>query len=130
MKNLPGIGSVPACIIGGSLNFGNILFSLVLSIFTAINIRAFFKLYKLRSKSIALKASGPLAGFGFIIGFFTVFCALCTIPVISIFGLAIGLGFFTTYNIYFKVISLILMILSLYLLDKQLRSHCSCESKV
>lgn len=129
MKRLPGIGSVPACTIGGSLTLENIVFSLVLSGLTAFNILGLIKLYKVRLKGASQAATGSLAGLGFLLGFFTVFCALCTIPVISVFGLAIGLGFFTTYNLYFKIVSLLLMAGSLYLLNKQLENHCACNLK-
>lgn len=127
MKKLPGVGAVPACTVGGSLTLGNIVFSVLLSILTAIMIAGLIKLYKMRSQRKNAKINSSLAGFGFIIGFFTVFCALCTIPVISLFGVAIGLGFFTTYNLLFKVISLAFMGLSLYLLNRQLSSACSCN---
>lgn len=129
MKRLPGVGSIPACTIGGSLTVENIFFSLILSGLTAFNILGLIKLYKVRSKAVSKKGTSSLAGLGFIIGFFTVFCALCTIPVISVFGLAIGLGFFTTYNLYFKIVSLLLMAGSLYLLNKQLENHCACNLK-
>lgn len=129
MKRLPGVGSIPACTIGGSLTVENVIFSLVLSGLTAFNILGLIKLYKVRSKAVSKKGTSSLAGLGFIIGFFTVFCALCTIPVISVFGLAIGLGFFTTYNLYFKIVSLLLMAGSLYLLNKQLENHCACNLK-
>ena len=128
MKNLPGVGSVPACIVGGSLTLGNILFSVILSILTAIMIAGLIRLYQERSYRKKATINSSLAGFGFIVGFFTVFCALCTIPVISLFGVAIGLGFFTTYNLFFKLISLAVMFFSLYLLNKQLSDSCSCEN--
>lgn len=70
--------------------------------------------------------TGSVMGFGFLLGFFTVFCTLCTIPVISIFGFAVGLGFFTTYNLVFKILSLLLMILALTLLNKQLNFCETC----
>ncbi len=70
--------------------------------------------------------TGSVMGFGFLLGFFTVFCTLCTIPVISVFGFAVGLGFLTTYNLAFKILSLVLMFMALTLLDKQLNFCETC----
>lgn len=124
MKRLPSVGDVPACTIGGALTFENIIFSGILSILTAIMLAGLVRLYIIR-KSVKVGAvSGSLAGAGFIFGFFTVFCTLCTIPVISIFGIAVRLGFFTTYNLLFKILSILLMILSLSILNKKLKFEC------
>lgn len=124
MKLLPGVGSAPACIVGGSFSTQNLIFSGILSFLTALTIAGLLRLYFLR-RSFKLK-TGSVLSVGFLLGFFTVFCTLCTIPVISVFGLAVGLGFFTTYNLLFKVLSLILMLSALFMLNKQLNFCESC----
>jgi len=124
MKRLPSVGDVPACTIGGAVTPENLFFSGVLSILTALMIAGFIRLYSLRKTVKKKGLTGSIASLGFIVGFFTVFCALCTIPVISFFGLAIGLGFFTTYNLFFKILSIVLMLISLALLDSQLSNAC------
>lgn len=133
MTRLPSVGDVPACTIGGALTTENLLFSAFLSLITALMIAGMIRLYFLRKNIEKIGgglASSSMAGLGFIVGFFTVFCALCTIPIISVFGLAIGLGFFTTYNLTFKIISLALMLFSLILLDRQLNRACdNCKVK-
>lgn len=124
MKLLPGVGSAPACIVGGSFSIQNLIFSGLLSFLTALTIAGLLRLYFLR-RSFKLK-TGSVLSVGFLLGFFTVFCTLCTIPVISVFGLAVGLGFFTTYNLFFKTLSLILMLAALFMLNKQLNFCGSC----
>lgn len=130
MKNLPSSGDVPACSVGAALTIENIIFSVALSILTALMVAGMIRLYLLRKTIKKAGLPSSVAGLGFIIGFFTVFCALCTIPVISVFGFAIGLGFFTTYNLAFKIISIVLMLFSFFLLDRQLNNACqSCKIK-
>lgn len=124
MKRLPSYGKVEACIVGGAITPENLIFSGVLSLMTAVMLAGLMRLYLVRQSVKKSAATGSMMSLGFIVGFFTVFCALCTIPVISVFGLAIGLGFFTTYNLFFKILSIVLMSFSLYLLNKQLKSEC------
>jgi hypothetical protein len=126
MRLLPGVGQVPACLVGGALTLQNLIFSALLSFLTALIISGLFRLYVKRKSMIKNVKTGSVMGFGFLLGFFTVFCTLCTIPVISIFGFAVGLGFFTTYNLVFKILSLLLMILALTLLNKQLNFCETC----
>ncbi len=126
MRLLPGVGQVPACLVGGALTLQNLIFSALLSFLTALIISGLFRLYVKRKSMIKNVKTGSVMGFGFLLGFFTVFCTLCTIPVISIFGFAVGLGFFTTYNLIFKILSLLLMILALTLLNKQLNFCETC----
>lgn len=126
MRLLPGVGQVPACLVGGALTAQNLIFSALISFLTALTISGLFRLYVKRKSMIKNVKTGSVMGFGFLLGFFTVFCTLCTIPVISIFGFAVGLGFFTTYNLIFKILSLLLMILALTLLNKQLNVCETC----
>lgn len=124
MKRLPAVGGTKACQVGGALTIENLIFSAILSILTALILAGLFRLYNLKTSLKQKAATGSLLGVGFVVGFFTVFCTLCTIPVISLFGLAIGLGFFSTYNLLFKFLSLLIMSLALYLVRRQLRNHC------
>ena len=129
MKILPAVGDVPACIVGGSLTLKNVVFSGFLSALTALVLAGLIRLYLLRRSIVKSTKTGSILGLGFLTGFFTVFCTLCTIPVVSIFGFGIGLGFFTTYNLFFKIVSMIFMIAALILLDKQLNSCEACTLK-
>lgn len=126
MKIFPGMSEVPACLIGGSLSPENIIFSGLLSVLTALTLAGLFRLYLMRKSLTRSLKTSPLLGLGFLVGFFTIFCTLCTIPVLSIFGLGISLGFFSTYNLLFKMLSFLLLLASLFLLDKQLRTCETC----
>lgn len=127
MKLFPAVGTTPACLIGGSLTKENLLFSGLLSFLTALNLAGLFRLYRTRKSLLKTSKTGSTLGLGFLFGFFTLFCTLCTIPLISIFGLGIGLGFFTAYNTPFKALSILLMLTALYFLSKQLRECDSCN---
>jgi len=126
MKILPGVGNVPACVVGGSMTIKNVIFSGLLSALTALILAGLMRLYLLRKSIVKTAKTGSILGFGFLTGFFTVFCTLCTIPIISIFGFSVGFGFFTMYNLLFKILSMIFMITALILLDKQLNSCETC----
>ncbi|MEK9159289.1 MAG: hypothetical protein AAB383_01015 [Patescibacteria group bacterium] len=126
MKILPAVGKVPACVVGGSLTIKNVVFSGLLSVLTALILAGLVRLYLLRKSIVKSTKTGSILGFGFLTGFFTIFCTLCTIPLISIFGFSVGLGFFTTYNLFFKILSLIFMLTALVLLNKQLGDCKSC----
>lgn len=121
MANLPGTRD-RMCVIGAYLTPGNILFSVGLSVLTGIMVAAFVALF--REKRGRLAASSTVSGVGFLLGSLTVFCTFCTIPVISLFGLSLGLSFFTTYNLAFKIISMVFMLGGIYLINKQLADEC------
>lgn len=120
MSKLPGSEN-EMCIPGAGLNFFNIIFAIAISLMGGLFVAGFAQILEKNKTSYgALSLSGIAA----IIGTLTVFCTACTIPVLSIFGLAVGISFFTTYNIWFKLISLALMGYGLYQLNKQLKDEC------
>lgn len=119
MATLPGTRDL-MCVIGAGLTPLNIVFSIILSVLTGTAVVAVIEAYKLRrSKMLATSASG----LGVFVGMMTVFCPLCTFPVLSIFGLSL-LPLFNTFEIWFKVVSIGLMLLSLYILEGQLKDEC------
>jgi len=122
MKNLPGTRDL-ACVIGAALTPFNITFAVVISILTGLIAAGMIDLFKQRKAAIT---SGSGSVLGILVGFFTIFCAACTIPFISIFGVSISLLFFSTYDLPLKILSLLLILLSIYLLNKQLRGCEKC----
>lgn len=125
MKNLPGQRDF-MCVMGGNFTAENILFSVLMSLLFGLMIAGIVALLEKRSKKLA---AGSLSGFALLIGSFTVFCTACTLPFISLFGISIGLSFFTSYNLIFKIVSIILMLVSLYLVNRQLVKSCDCKIK-
>jgi len=104
----------------------NIAFAAVTSILTGILVGGLLALYSFRSvqpRPLSGRVSS-LGGFGAILGVFTVFCTLCTLPVISLFGLSIGLGFLTDFAGIFQIASLLVLIAALFLLNRQLKGVC------
>ncbi|MDP2691235.1 MAG: hypothetical protein Q8O95_02400 [bacterium] len=120
MSRLP--GSVDdMCVPGAGLNPSNITFSIALSILAGIVIIGLYETIRMKGSSIKdLSASG----LGALVGTFTVFCPICTLPILSVLGLSVGFGFFNTYNIWLKILSLALMTYALYDLNKQISGHC------
>lgn len=111
-----------ACVIGANITPVNVGFAVILSLLAGLMVVGGIALHKQRRARMAV--SSILSGFGVLVGTFTVFCTVCTLPVISLFGLSLGLGFFTSYNLTFKIISLLLMLMGMYLLEKQLEGEC------
>lgn len=109
-----------ACAIGANLTPFNIGFSGVMSILAGVMIVGIGALIK-KKRNAAQAVS--LSGFGFVSGIFTLFCTVCILPLITIFGVAIDLGFFTTYNVFFNTASLMLFVWGLWLLNRKL----ACE---
>lgn len=121
MSQLPGEINF-TCVPKGYLTTGNIVFAAALAVLTGVMIAGLMELYQYKKRSLGSMAG--VTGVGVLIGTMTVFCTACTIPVISLFGFSVGLGFFTTYNLAFKILSLLVMCVGLYFLEKQLRDQC------
>lgn len=122
MATLPGHAD-DQCALGVNLTASNISFSALLSILMGIFIAGMIVHFqqKAAEKKIILSS---LSGIGVVVGSMTVFCTICTIPVVSVFGLSFGLSIFTDFDITFKIVSLVLVLLGLYMLNKQLRGEC------
>lgn len=120
MSTFPGARDF-MCVIGGNLTPLNIIFAIFLSLMTGILIAGIVELFRLRSKKLA---ASSVTGLGLFLGILTMFCAACTIPVITIAGFSIGISFLTTYNLIIQISSMILMLLALYLVNQQLNDAC------
>ena len=116
------------CVIGAALTKKNIVFALLTSTMTGVLISGVVRLFferKGRQKNAGTASIGIV---GTLIGFFTVFCTLCTLPVFVLFGVSIGFGFFTDFTIYFQLLSLGLLSGALFFLNRQLVGVCDfCE---
>ena len=121
MKNLPGTDGYQ-CLPGANLTVANLIFAVLISLMFGIMIAGLITVYKQRRA--AGVGSTVLSSVGMFFGTMTAFCTVCSLPVISLFGLSIGLTFFTTYVLWFKVLSVALMLVGLYFLNKQLEGEC------
>lgn len=125
MKNLPGTRDL-MCVDGGGYTPENIIFSLVLSVLTGILVAGFMGVFSMKAEEKNIQLTS-LSGVGLLLGMLTVFCPLCTLPVVSVFGFSLW-AFFTENEIIFKILSLVLMLIPLYLLNQQLKKECViCE---
>jgi cation transport ATPase len=113
-----------ACTPGAYFTPGNLVYSAVFSLLFGLFVVGFYELLKHKSGPDASLLS--LSGIGILFAGLTTFCTACTIPVISLFGFSVGLSFFTDYNLYFKIAAMLAMIISIYLLNKQLLKECDC----
>lgn len=120
MASLPGYEN-DMCVMGAGLKLSNIAFAVTMSLLGGVFFSGFVKTLVNRSASLQAVSFSSI---GILIASMTVFCAACTLPVISLFGLAFGLEFFSTYNIWFKIISMLLIGIGLYQIDQQIRGEC------
>lgn len=129
MLNLVGTDGY-SCIPGGNFTIGNIVFSGIISIMTGIIIAGLIALIKQKQTENQIALSS-LSGLALIIGTLTIFCGVCTLPILSAFGLATIIHLFVDFNIYFKLASIILLAFSLYQINRQLSRNCGllCKTK-
>jgi len=123
MATLPGSRN-GMCLLGANLTPFNIAFAALLSLMTALLVAGLLSLFRIKSSQQKLAISS-FSGTGAAVGVLSTFCTFCTIPVISFFGLGISFSVFTYYATYFKFGSFILLGISLWLLEKQLRNECN-----
>ena len=123
MATMPGYRDL-MCVEGAGLTLENIIFAAIISLATGLFVVGFYHTLKMRASSYRLLS---LSGAGALIGSVTVFCPACALPVLSVFGFGIGLSFLTTYNLAFKILSLVLIAVGLYQVNKQVMGTCeSC----
>lgn len=123
MATLPGEADFQ-CKIGAGLTGANLIFAFVLSLMAGGCVSGLIALLKNKFETVSSGGSA-LAGLGALTGVLTTFCTLCTLPVVTLFGSSVGFGFFTDYNSYFKVSSIVLMAIALYLINRRLKHQCS-----
>jgi hypothetical protein len=122
MTKFPGTDGFQ-CLIGANFTPSNIVFSVLISIAAGLLAAGLVSIYKQKQALRSMKI-GSASTVGLIIGTLTTFCTLCVIPTISLFGVGIGFGFITQYQIYFKAASLLLLGTGIYLLNRQLKGSC------
>ncbi len=121
MAHLPGERNL-MCVIGGGLTFPNILFAGLMSAMAGLVVVGFVETTLGRRKGSVRGGSSSLAGL--IAGGLTSFCTLCSLPVISLFGFSLGLGFFTDYAWHFRAISVLLLGMGIFLVNRDLQREC------
>lgn len=124
MKELPGEAN-NMCLPGANLTTFNIIFAIVFSLLVMLLLVG--TVYFIRTGS--QKKSSLFLGTSFLgafLGFFTLFCSFCVLPLAGILGFSLVLSFFTANSIIFKVLSLILLLYGLWLLNKKLSISCDC----
>jgi len=138
MSTLPGSRN-EMCVMGANLTPLNISFGILLSLMFGVLGAGFWGLYDANLQILAVQrgrefetartgtkvALTSLSGIGAFLGVMTMFCTACTLPVISFLGVSFGLQFFTDNNIFFKVASVLLVLLAAYYLNRQLHFRCA-----
>jgi len=112
------------CVMGGGLTPFNITFALIISAIASLVVVGFLENQKNRSSKSSLKM-GSASAVGLTLGTLTSFCTLCSLPVLTLFGLSIPITFLTDYELYFKFASFFLLIGGLYLVNRELKKGCT-----
>ena len=122
MKNLPGTDGYQC--LPDSLNIENIVFSIMISFIMGIFIVGMKELFSAKKYAMQNVSTVSLFSVGGILSLFTIFCPVCTIGVVSIFGLSFGLNFFVDYEEWVRVVSILLLVFGLYWINGQLKDDC------
>lgn len=122
MATLPGTRDF-MCVDGANLTPINVVFSLLLSLLVGLMVSSLIALVikKAARRKVAMTT---FTGVGMGIGALTLFCPICALPVISIFGLSLGLEFVNDFNFWLKLLSIAMMVVSLYMVNKRLDDNC------
>ncbi len=122
MATLPGARN-QQCVIGAGLNAGNIAFGLLISLLAGLVVGGLW----LAARNKFLSSGIPtvsLSGLGMVFGILTGFCTLCALPVLSLFGISLSLGFVTDHQVIIRLVSTALLLVALYRVDSQIRGQC------
>lgn len=120
LKNLPAnIGL--ACSIGAYFTPQNLIYSAIYGVLLAILIIGTVEIFRRKISSLNIASTGALS---VTIVTLTTICTLCVLPALSLFGINLSLAVFTTYNFYFKIMALIILIFSILLIELNLRKSC------
>lgn len=125
MANLPGERNL-SCAVGANLTIGNVLFAALTSVLAGVFVAGLIPLIRSSGRASSVASAGIGAT---TLATLSAFCALCTLPVISVFGISLGLGFLGAYSLWFQLIAIVGFILALGLLNKRLRA-CSMRRSV
>ena len=111
------------CVIGANLTLSNIIFSLIIGLLVGIVMSGLLTfLLSVKSKRKIMTSS--FSGIGAALGGLTIFCLPCALPVVSLFGFSVSLQFFTSHNIFLKIVSFVLLLCAGFLLNKKLAIEC------
>lgn len=122
LKNLPHSDGF-MCVMGGNLTATNLIFGALISIAAGLLAAGFFEQFRQKQTKKAIRL-GSASSAGVILGTLTSFCTICTLPIISLFGIGAFMNFVSEHQLVFKIISLGLMSLGIYLVNSQLRDQC------
>lgn len=123
MATLPGTKDF-MCVDGANLTPLNVIFSLFLSVLVGLmlaNIIALFQKNARQKKAALTSVTGVSMGLGAL----TLFCPICALPVISVFGISLGLDFINDYNLWLKFVSIGMLCVSLVMVNRRLDPKCA-----
>jgi len=118
MRSLPGTAE-GMCVMGANFTPLNVVFSAILAGIIGVIVAGVSQVYHYKAAKAGV-AITSISGIATAFGVMTMFCTMCTLPIISIFGVSIGLSAFVYYNTAFKVGSLVLMLISALMINHQL----------
>ncbi len=122
MATLPGTRDF-MCVDGANLTPLNVVFSLALSVLVGLMVSALLAMFQktIKQKKASLAS---MTGVGMGLGALTLFCPICALPVISVFGISLGLDFVNDYNVWLKLLSIALLVVSLVMVNGRLDPEC------
>lgn len=113
--------------VSNSFSSINLSFLLIISFLTGLNLSLLMKRF------IFMKNLGHMKfviGSSSILGLVSSGCASCGLPLLAFFGLSSSIGFLPLKGYEFSIITVLLLLLSTFILIKQLNEKPKCKTKL
>lgn len=112
-----------ACVQGGNFTLINLGLAIVISLLLSLSLAGLLHLLRMKKQKNNINLVS-IGGVGMFFWFLSTMCLACYIPIIGIFGFSLSLNFLTGFEVWFRGVSLVLSILSLWMVDRQIRFGC------
>jgi len=122
MSSLPGTRNLQ-CVMGAGLTLSNILYSILIAFFSGVTLVGLWDASVASQRAQGISALS-LSSIGTILASLSTICTLCALPVFSLFGVSLSLEFITDYNGVVKLVSLALLVIAMYQVDRRMRQRC------
>ena len=124
LKSFPSSNGFQCLPAGAAATPENLIFAAISSGLFGIFAVGIFEIFREKfsaARAISSAANVSIAGF---LGAFSLFCPVCTIGVVSIFGASFGLEFFVDFNFEMKIATIFLLLFGIFWTNSQMTKKC------
>lgn len=111
------------CVPGGNIYLGNLIFFGIFAVLFSFLLVSV--LYSYGDYGRLFQGSTFLSVFGGIMGVLSSFCTVCTLPLLGFLGGSSVLFLIAEYDLWLKIIAIVVLLGGMILLEKRLRDGCA-----